>query len=179
MQITRLNSDTIELSNDDLSLFFTLNDALVVEGSLVLGPKIDEFMSYPGEYEHEGVSIIVVEAAKKLIGIGNMFRIGMDGVSVGFVTDSMEVDSIDKKVQDALGDIDVLFVPAEISKKDAKKLNNDFSPRYILGLNTLDSKTMEEIFESKANFSEKKLKLNKKDVVGDDYITVTGVLLDK
>lgn len=115
------------------------------EISLVSKPIEEEFnpdiVSWPGEYDIAGVTI---RGVGQLEGQHVSYVVDADGYRIAFPAAPL-VEWMDSDIE-ALGDVQVLVLPAEDSKK-AYKLVEDIDPRYIFIVPGSDGKVDQDLLK--------------------------------
>lgn len=114
------------------------------EGTKVLydSPKengSDNEISWPGEYDYGGISIRALGKGENdrlsyIISAEEM-RCGIMGSPLPEFTEAEE---------EVIGDLDILVIPAEDTKK-AEKIIEDIDPRVVIPLKTKDEKSYREV----------------------------------
>jgi len=103
-------------------------------------PKKGE-ISWPGEYDTDGVAIR---------GIGHdegrqvSYAVSAEGRRLAFLSSPLH-DWTDREIE-MLGDIDVLFIPADDAKK-AQRIIEEVDPRVLVPLPTKDEKAFAELLK--------------------------------
>lgn len=105
-------------------------------------------ISWPGEYDHDGVSI---RAIGKSDSVQISYIITAEGIRCGFMSSPLQEFS--EAEEEAIGDLDVLVFPADDVKK-AQKLLENIDPRVVIPIATGDVKSFREVLAACGGTSE-------------------------
>jgi len=161
LTFTSLGGQTIRCVNGGKALVVFADKAEGKEDIFLLGNPEEEptegTISWPGEYDYDGVAI-------RGIGHGEGDKVSyvleIDEICIAFLASPLK-EWTDYELE-LLGDVDVLFLPAD-DAKIAQKLIDLIDPRALIPLQTKDKETFEEVLDKcgakdKAPESEYKVK---------------------
>lgn len=144
--------------------------------NLVFGERVPFVIQGPGDYEIKEIFVkgIMSEAtisSKKYV--NTIYTTEIDNISIGFLG-ALTENNISKEGAEALGDVDILFIPIGgkdvLDTKSSAKLASTISPKIIIPMdydNVSLKAFLKEMGEEKAEVVDK-LTLKKKDLDGKE-----------
>jgi len=143
---TSLGGAAVSLQNSAKSLLIFPEKAEGNADLILLGVSEEEpkegVISWPGEYDYDGVAIrgIGHDEGKRV-----SYSVEIDGIRSAFLSSPLR-EWTDHELE-LLGDVDVLFIPADNAKL-AQKITDEVDPRVLIPVLTKDKETFEELLNA-------------------------------
>lgn len=168
MKIKRRSADTLLIEGDVGSILFSLTEVgPEIDGLVVIGPSSQNEFAKPGEYELGGITVMIAEQSDVMGGVGNLFKLVVDDVSLLFVTS--DLPKIGKEISDFVGDVDVMFVTSTTTEKNYKSALAGFEFRQVSTIEDVSAEELEKLTGLKPAAEGATMKFSKSDMTGSDY----------